>query len=65
MVKETEYENLKDSFKVKYHSWELFDYLLHTNKFNPNKPFHSLTKDELIEEYKKTTEKHLKLLQEL
>ena len=59
------YEELKDVYKVKEHSPTLFSYLLHNNKFNPHRLFHELSKEELIEEYKKLTEEHLEILKRL
>jgi len=59
------YEELKDIYKVERKSKNLFDYLLNDNVFNSNKLFHQLTKEELIENYKTLTKKHLELLENL
>lgn len=61
----TKYEDLRDVYKVKYHSNSLFSYLLNNNAFNPHKLFCDLTKEELIEDYKELYKKHLELLKSL
>ena len=59
------YEELKDIYKVKDKSNSLFDYLLTNNEFNPNRLFHKLSKEELVDEYEKLSKEHLELLKSL
>lgn len=65
IIEPTKYEDLKDAYKVQAKSPVLFSYLLHTNEFNPHRLFHRLTKEELIENYKKQYKKDLELLENL
>lgn len=57
MFEPIKYENLKDVYKVEAKSPSLFTYLLRNNEFNTQRLFHQLSKEELIEEYKKLTKK--------
>ena len=66
MVEEPiKYEDLKDAYKIRRKSYSLFSYLLCNNQFDPRKPFHQLSKDELIEQYKELSKEHLELLENL
>lgn len=59
------YEDLKDVYKVERRSKSLFGYLLANEDYNPNRLFHKLSKQEIIEKYKELTKKHLELLEAL
>lgn len=65
MSDKIKYEDLKDAYKVEAKSPSLFGYLLINNEFNPHRLFHQLSKEELIEQYKELTKKHLELLENL
>jgi hypothetical protein len=56
-------DNLKEAYKVKDKDWSLFDYLLRNNHFD--KPFHSLSKEEIISLYKTIVKEHLELLKNI
>lgn len=60
-----EYNELKDIFKLEAKSSSLFIYILKNHEFVTHKLFHQLSKEELIEEYKELTKKHLELLENL
>lgn len=64
-IEPTKYEDLKDAYKVQAKSPSLFSYLLNNNEFNAHRLFHQLTKEELIENYKKLIQKDLELLENL
>lgn len=64
-MKPQDYNNLKDVYKVKEQSGSLYAYLLANNEFDVSKLFKNLTKEELIAKYKRLSEKHLKLLENL
>lgn len=59
------YNDLKDVYKIESKSKSLFSYLLNNSFYNPYRLFHQLTKEELIENYKELTKKHLELLENL
>lgn len=59
------YEDLKDTAKLKRRYPSLYEYLMTNHVFNPEKPFHTLTKEELIAEYEKLVKKHADVLKEL
>jgi len=62
---ETEYNQLKDAYKVKSRNSSLFDYMVRNNIFYPHNLFHEHSKEQLIEDYKRITEEHLKILENL
>lgn len=64
-VKQTEYDKLELLDKIKHQAPSLYSYLLNNHKFNPEKSFYAMDKEELLTEFLRITQKHIKLLENI